>query len=660
MTSLGFPLQWTRKAMGVLAVFILFFGLVSVLGFSYVQPMSLRRAYSPSTRPEALVHLPPPRPPFAVFQRRHLSVKLDRVSVGLRKRSIRSLGRWSPTRNIVGPLTLTFDEGMLNVVLGPSGSGKSSLLGAIGRRLRNTGRVSYISSGTISRGGMAVSDKLFRSTCSLVPQVDEMLLPALTVRETLGYAAALRLPTSMSDVQRHKKVEDVLRRMGLAGCASSLVGSGGTSFRGISGGEKRRLTLAVQILTDPQVLLVDEPTSGLDAFTALTVMQLLRSLAEEGRTVIVALHQPRSDMFDLFDNLLLLDRDGAPAYFGRAGDMVEYLAICGHECPSAANPADFALDVVSHQGSLPVIQGPAKLHQQPTVLVTDRRDTELHLGQQQRETFFGRGLRSTNVLIRRATTNMRRQGRLLMARGMQPIGVAILFALFFAGLDDDYRSLQTRLGFYQQLGGFYVIGMLTNAAVYPDERDLARRETEDAAYAIDSFLAAYTTVEVPFEVASSLFFGLLSVFAVGFPGDGATYLAASLACFTGLSCGESLGIIFHTLFPTSAGFAINLMGVLLVVANTIAGILVIDMPSVFVAMNYLSPIRYQVRGLAYYTLRGVVFDCPFEEGSCPIRSGEEALELYGFDGNPLVSIGGMVACVFVYRLIAWLVLRVVG
>jgi hypothetical protein len=456
-------------------------------------------------------------------------------------------------------------------------------------------------------------------------------------------------------------VEDVLRKMGLAGCADSLVGSSGTSFRGISGGERRRLTLAVQMLTDPQVFLVDEPTSGLDAFTALTVLQLLHSLAKEGRTVVVALHQPRSDMFDLFGNILLLDREGAPAYFGRAEYMVEYLATCGHECPSAANPADFALDVVSHKGSLPFSQVPAKAVEHSPVSSTSHRGTEVHLGQQhEKESFFGRGLRATTVLIRRATTNMRRQGRLLMARGLQPTGVAILFALFFAGLGNDYRSLQTRLGFYQQLGGFYIIGMLTNAAVYPDERDLARRETEDAAYAIDSFLMAYTVVELPFEIASSLFFGLLSVFAVGFPRDGATYLAAYLACFAGLSCGESLGIIFHTLLPTSAGFAINLMGVLLVVANTIAGILVIDMPSVFVAMNYLSPIRYQVHGLAYYTLRGIVFDCPFEEGSCPIRSGEEALELYGFDGSPLVSMAGMVACIVVYRLLAWLVIRVVG
>lgn len=166
----------------------------------------------------------------------------------------------------------------------------------------------------------------------------------MTVRETLLYAAALRLPSSMEVKERHQRAE-ILLKMDLKGCADTLVGS--ESFRGISGGERRRVSLAIQILTEPQVLLVDEPTSGLDAFTANSIVQVLRALATDGRTIIMAIHQPRSDFFGYFGNILLLSPSGAPVYSGSATAMKGYFSECGYECPSETNPADFALDIVS-------------------------------------------------------------------------------------------------------------------------------------------------------------------------------------------------------------------------------------------------------------------------------------------------------------------------
>lgn len=240
---------------------------------------------------------------------------------------------------------------------------------------------------------------------------------------------------------------------------------------------------------------------------------------------------------------------------------------------------------------------------------------------------------------------------------MQASGITIIFTLFFAGLADDYISIQTRLGFFQQLGGFYIVGMLTNAAIYPEERDVAYREIEDGAYSVTSFLASYTIVELPFTTINSFFFGTLSVFAVGLPHTPATFFVLTLACFSGLSCGESLGIMFNTLF-SHTGFAINLMGVFLALANSMAGVLSLDMPSLFKAMNYLSPIRYQVRGVAYYSMRSLSFKCNFHDESCPISTGEEALKLYKFDESPVTSIIGMVACVVTYRILAWILLKV--
>lgn len=535
-------------------------------------------------------------------------------------------------------------------------------------------------------------DLMFRSICSYLRQDDELLLPAMTVRESLRYAAFLRLPRAMSVRDKNQRSEEVLLRLGLKGCADTLIGN--ESFRGISAGEKRRVSLAIQILTDPPVLLVDEPTSGLDAFTAHSIVQLLQSLAEEGRTIIMAIHQPRSDLFGLFGNILLLSHEGSPAYCGPAKDMIGYLRECGHDCPSQTNPADFALDIVtdlaqhgsrgdrvesgervqrlielwkqrpaltqrelcrsedghgpvqgtgrdcisSNSENLPPLESPAVL----SSFVRNR--TPIHI--------------SLPLLIRRAISNTCRQPQLVLARIMQSSGVAIIFTLFFAHLGNDYLSIQTRLGLFQQLGGFYIIGMLTNVAIYPSERDVAYRESSDGAYSLDSFLASYTIVELPFEIINALFFGVLVVFAIGLPHTTATYFVASLACFSGLSCGESLGIMFNTLF-SHTGFAINLMGVILALANSMAGILSLDMPPLFEWMNYLSPIRYQVRGVAYYSMRELSFNCNFENGTCPITTGEQALKLYKFDEHPFVSLVGMGACVVVYRLLAWALLIVV-
>ncbi|KAJ0127864.1 Uncharacterized protein HZ326_29026 [Fusarium oxysporum f. sp. albedinis] len=180
---------------------------------------------------------------------------------------------------------------------------------------------------------------------------------------------------------------------------------------------------------------------------------------------------------------------------------------------------------------------------------------------------------------------------------MQVIGLALVLALFFAPFDNDYYSVQNRMGFVQEIGAFYFVGMLQNTAIYPNERDVFYREDDDGVYSVHAFLAAYTILEVPFEIISCMIFGVLGVIAVDLPRTATLYFVSVFACFGIVSCGESLGIMFNTLFGHT-GFAVNIMGVFLALANTMAGILSIDMPELFKAFNYLSPIRYGTRAVA--------------------------------------------------------------
>lgn len=164
-----------------------------------------------------------------------------------------SFGRKQPTKTILNPVTATFQAGVLNVIMGPSGSGKTSLLNAMALRLRNSIGTKYRPNGDMTFNGAVPSDSVIRSVCCYVCQDDDALLSSLTVRETLHFAAGLRLPSFMTKEQKTQRAEDVLFKMGLKDCADNLIGS--DLIKGISGGEKRRVTIAVQILTDPRVSL---------------------------------------------------------------------------------------------------------------------------------------------------------------------------------------------------------------------------------------------------------------------------------------------------------------------------------------------------------------------------------------------------------------------
>ena len=149
---------------------------------------------------------------------------------------------------------------------------------------------------------------------------DDLLLGTLSVRETITYSALLRLPSSLSKEEIDGTVEATIVEMGLQDCADGIVGN--WHMRGLSGGEKKRLSIALEILTRPRLLFLDEPTSGLDSASAFFVMQTLRNIAGDGRTVISSIHQPSSEVFALFDDLFLLS-GGRAAYFGPAKKAVQ-------------------------------------------------------------------------------------------------------------------------------------------------------------------------------------------------------------------------------------------------------------------------------------------------------------------------------------------------
>ncbi|XP_038693212.1 ABC transporter G family member 15-like isoform X2 [Tripterygium wilfordii] len=222
-------------------------------------------------------------------------------------------------------------------IMGPSGSGKSTLLDALAGRL----------SGNLWITGNVLLDGRKRRKhdrdISCVTQ-EEVFLGTLTVKETLTYSAHLSLPSTMTMKERNKVVEDTITKMGLEYCADTRIGN--RSSRGISSGEKRRLSISVQILKRPRVLFLDEPTSGLDSAAAFFVICTLRNIACNGTIVVCSIHQPSTDVFQLFDDLLLL-ASGETVYLGEAEAALEFFAEAGFPCPRRRDPPDHFLRCIT-------------------------------------------------------------------------------------------------------------------------------------------------------------------------------------------------------------------------------------------------------------------------------------------------------------------------
>jgi ABC-type multidrug transport system ATPase subunit/ABC-type multidrug transport system permease subunit len=235
--------------------------------------------------------------------------------------------------------------GQIMAVMGASGAGKTTFLDILARKNKR-GTVQ----GNFYVNGEKVTDAEYKSVVGFVDQEDTML-PTLTVHETILTSALLRLPRDMSRSAKEQRVYEVEKQLGIFAIKDSLIGSEEGKGRGISGGEKRRVGIACELVTSPSILFLDEPTSGLDAYNAFNVIECLVTLAKTyKRTVIFTIHQPRSNIVALFDQLVLLAK-GKTVYSGEFSQCQNYFDHIGYSCPPGFNIADYLVDLTMHVGA---------------------------------------------------------------------------------------------------------------------------------------------------------------------------------------------------------------------------------------------------------------------------------------------------------------------
>ncbi|KEF51934.1 uncharacterized protein A1O9_11924 [Exophiala aquamarina CBS 119918] len=244
-----------------------------------------------------------------------------------------------PGKSILSGISGVMQSGSFWAVMGGSGAGKSTFLNVLMGKTKHTG-------GTVLVNGHQEKMKKYKKLIGYVPQ-DDIVLPELTVRENILHSARIRLPHNWSDEQRQEHVDTLIACLGLSHVSDSLVGD--TRKPVISGGQRKRVSIGLELAAAPMALFLDEPTSGLDATSAASVMGLLRSISRLGVTTIAIIHQPRQEVFESIDNLLLLG-NGQQIYAGETKEVTTYFNKLHFSFPQNRNPADVLMDIATGSG----------------------------------------------------------------------------------------------------------------------------------------------------------------------------------------------------------------------------------------------------------------------------------------------------------------------
>ncbi|KAG0042543.1 hypothetical protein BGZ83_000345, partial [Gryganskiella cystojenkinii] len=443
---------------------------------------------------------------------------------------------------LIANVSLMATPSRVLAIMGPSGSGKTTLLDMIAnRQVRNLDKYK----GEILLNGFPIKQygSVSRRLFGYVAQKND-LMETFTVQEILTFAAKMRLPRSMSDQDKIARVYAVMQELNLTHIKDTKVG--GTFTRGISGGEKRRVIVAEELLSSPSILLLDEPTSGLSSTDALNVVKVIKGLSAKGRTVIMVIHQPRSDIYELFDDLLLLSQ-GTVVYFGKAQSASAYFEGLGYECPIGWNIADYLLDLVSMPHEISSGERSSAVHKDfatdysnylssnpdayLTQLLNERKDRidkiegECLMSKCKKEyttEHATTALTQTLLLTQRNLINLARHPLIFRAAAVIHVVSALVVGSLFSGLKD--RPEMDVVNFNKSTALFFIssfLGMITFAAL-PQiliERSTFLRERAAGMYRTSSYFIAKTIVETLSYTTLSAIFVAITYYLVDLQGS---------------------------------------------------------------------------------------------------------------------------------------------
>ncbi|KAG0046815.1 hypothetical protein BGZ83_008010 [Gryganskiella cystojenkinii] len=562
--------------------------------------------------------------------------------------------------------------GVVLAVMGPSGAGKSTLVDILAGK-RKDGKVS----GQILLNGKQVHESDIRRAVGFVDQEDT-LPPTQTVYEAVLFSAMLRLPEAMPIYRVHERVSEVIEMLGLTHCKDRRIGN--VTSRGISGGEKRRVSIALELITRPPILILDEPTSGLDSYSAhMVVQQLCKLAASKTTTVILTIHQPRSDIFYMFDQTLVVSK-GAALYFGPTDSAADYFHRRGLVCPNNYNIADYLLDIAMDQELVAKAKsfddteteklGVTSGHQtHVSGQVVSRRahggnaseitrtSDERSLETSVRMDEVGSSGSSTvsfsdgSVQKKQKTvypTSFLTQLRVIMKRNFQTLirdksllvlhlAVSIILGVFIGGL---YFHVPMNLAGFQNRAGslFFMLALLGFSSIsalgaFTDTRTLFIKERSNGYYPPMPFIISTLLFDlIPLRIVPSIFMGCISYFMIGLSPVIETFFKFLLILVL-FNVATALFCLVIAAAVRTTGVASLASSIVMLFMMLFGGFMINsgNIPAALTWIQYLSMFKYGFEALAVNevatsklidNIQGVAFNVP---GSLILQ------KLFGFD-----------------------------
>eukprot|EP00736_Rhodelphis_marinus_P008822 Rmarinus@m.3263 len=582
--------------------------------------------------------------------------------------------------------------GQMLAILGGSGSGKTTLLNVLSDRSEESLAVS----GSVSYNNKNASSSIVSHYSGYVEQQDA-LLEYLTVWETLYFAGKLYLKGA-TDATVRRKVEMIISEFGLRRCADTRLG--GVSVRGVSGGEKRRVSVGMQLLKNPSVLYLDEPTTGLDSFTACTLITFLSSLAARKRTIVCTIHQPRSSMFELFDQILVLSA-GKIVYMGSRSDLIPHMDSIGYPCPNFSNPLDFVIDIsvvdyrsrkaeaeskervryfaslaaaaaeetdkdcrppgdpeaykwdsLSEEGSqnsdkwdIIPIDAPSPVLRRISLLSV----VSSNHGNNSMEALSIEGNTFMTVLRRQWLDKSRNRG-VWITWALQFIIVGFVTGTVYWQLGDDIEGSTDRLSLcYLTASLLPFLVLLTVVSAVNRKRPMYFREHRDGLYSPLSFYVASIIAETPFFTIFSVLFSASVYFPAGFQTTAGNFSAFTLFVWEMVAASYAMAHMCAWLvieMPVALIFANIIFTLALIPSGFVVN--VESIPDWLMWLSDSSYLRHGMEALSQIEFTGLEF-CTFEfRGECVATvSGDDMLDVYSMKDHTVTLAAIVIGVVVV-------------
>ncbi|XP_062208489.1 ABC transporter G family member 10-like [Phragmites australis] len=540
-------------------------------------------------------------------------------------------------RLLLRGVTCEVPPGELVAIVGPSGAGKTTLLSVLAGSA-DPGRVA---AGEVMVNGCPMDAARFRRVSGYVPQ-DDALFPTLTVEESLVYSAWLRLRGGGRGAAE-ARARELMVELGLQHVAGSRVAD-------VSGGERRRVSIGVDLVHDPAVLLLDEPTSGLDSGSALHIVKMLRDMATaHGKTVVLTIHQPGFRILELFHRVVLL-ADGAVRHHGSLGFLEERLAASGHAIPPHVNVLEYAMEAIDSLKPDVVVTTVS------TTALMNQEETAPVPASVRRAEYANSSAAEVRILAGRFVKTVLRTPQLFAARMAQSVLAGAFLGSIFLGTTD----LQSRLGFFA-FSLTYLLSSTTEALpVFLQERRILERETSRGAYRVSSYVASNAAIFLPFLLAAAILYAAPVYWLVGLAREPARFGYFALVVWLVMLTANSFVACLSALAPNyivGNSVVAGLIGCFFLFSGYFVASK--NIPRYWVFMHYASLFKYPFEALVvneYGGARGArecLAEAPGGRGLC-VLDGAALLRQQGMrEGMRWSNLGVMLGFVVGYRVLCF-------